>query len=50
VEKISSTSESLSNNNPFSGLTLQGKVIHTFYKGVQTVSDSEVLELGETNA
>ena len=50
VEKISSTSESLSNNNPFSGLTLHGRVIHTFYKGVQTVSDTEVVELGETNA
>ncbi|NDE88416.1 MAG: dihydroorotase [Micrococcales bacterium] len=43
-------SESKSSNNPFLGLTLQGKVVHTFFRGIQTVRDSKVLNMGEVVA
>lgn len=49
IDKVQHT-ESLSSNNPFEGLTLGGRVVHTFFKGVQTVRDSKVLILGETVA
>jgi dihydroorotase len=33
--------QSLSKNTPFEGRTVKGKVVHTFYKGRQTVRDGE---------
>ncbi len=36
---------SKSSNNPYASETLSGQVIHTFYSGVQTVSNSEIQNL-----
>jgi dihydroorotase len=36
---------SLSHNTPFRGWELTGKVVHTFYKGRQTVDSGRVTEL-----
>lgn len=38
---------SLSSNNPYRDQQLVGRVVHTFYSGVQTVNDSQLVELGE---
>ena len=38
---------SLSRNNPYQGHELKGQVVHTFYAGVHTVKDSQVVELHE---
>jgi dihydroorotase len=38
------TMHSLSKNTPFAGRQLTGRVIHTFYRGRQTVSDGHVAE------
>lgn len=38
---------SLSSNNPYRGQELVGRVVHTFYSGTQTVTDSQLVELGE---
>ena len=38
---------SLSSNNPYRDQQLVGRVMHTFYSGVQTVNDSQLVELGE---
>ncbi|MDQ4024503.1 MAG: dihydroorotase [Actinomycetota bacterium] len=35
---------SLSRNTPFGGRELQGRVVHTFFRGRQTVRDGEVLQ------
>jgi dihydroorotase len=42
-------SESKSSNNPFVGMTLSGSVKHTIYRGVLTVKDSKVQEIGNGN-
>jgi dihydroorotase len=39
---IASKTNSKSTNNPFSGLTLPGQVVHTIYRGKFTVKDSEL--------
>lgn len=36
---------SLSRNTPFTGRTLRGKVLHTFFRGRQTVAEGRVMEL-----
>ena len=38
---------SLSSNNPYRDQELVGRVVHTFYSGVQTVTDSQLVELEE---
>jgi len=47
---VTDQTESLSKNNPFLGRNLQGKVVHTFYKGTQTVDHGIVSTLGDQNA
>jgi dihydroorotase len=42
-------SESKSSNNPFVSMTLSGSVKHTVYRGVLTVKDSKVQEIGNGN-
>lgn len=39
---ISANTQSKSSNNPFQGITLRGKVVHTLYQGKFTVKDSEL--------
>ena len=38
---------SLSKNNPYRDQSLTGRVVHTFYQGVQTVHEGRVVELEE---
>jgi dihydroorotase len=38
---------SLSNNNPYFGQELIGRVVHTLYRGVRTVEEGRLVELGE---
>ena len=42
---VGAISHSLSNNNPYRGMELQGKIQHTIYQGVFTVFDQELQEL-----
>ena len=42
---ISNPTESKSLNNPYEGITLPGRVVHTFYRGLQTVAFGEVQDL-----
>jgi len=44
---VSTQSESKSSNNPFVGLELSGKVVHTIYQGVITVRDSKIQQIGK---
>jgi dihydroorotase len=37
---------SLSRNNPYQGQKLSGRVLHTLYRGVSTVRDGQLVELG----
>jgi dihydroorotase len=46
---IAKESQSKSSNNPYVGMELSGLVKHTIYKGVLTVRDGQVQELGERN-
>ena len=41
---------SLSHNNPYRGRDLEGRVVHTMYRGVLTVTDGELVERPEVNA
>ncbi|MFM5905831.1 MAG: dihydroorotase [Micrococcales bacterium] len=41
---------SKSSNDPYRGLTLPGAVVHTFYRGYQTVVSGEVAQEGRSNA
>ena len=41
---------SLSRNNPYRGRALEGRVVHTIYRGNLTVSDGELAELPKVNA
>jgi dihydroorotase len=43
---ISATSESKSRNNPYVGMALPGKVVHTIFGGYLTVRDGELSERG----
>lgn len=41
---------SLSHNNPYRGRALEGRVVHTMYRGNLTVSEGELVERPEVNA
>ena len=41
---------SLSHNNPYRGRDLEGRVVHTMYRGDLTVTDGELVERPEVNA
>jgi dihydroorotase len=43
---IPAISESKSTNNPYVGMTLSGKVVHTIFGGFLTVRDGELSEKG----
>jgi dihydroorotase len=43
--EIVRATESKSDNNPYAGLTLPGRVIHTVYRGTLTVRDGKIQEL-----
>jgi dihydroorotase len=43
------TTQSKSLNNPYLGMTLSGSVRHTLYRGVLTVKDSMIQEIGSHN-
>ena len=45
VREIMVASESKSNNNPYAGMKLPGRVMHTIYRGKLTVLDGSVVEL-----
>ncbi len=45
--EVSAVSQSKSTNNPYLGMTLSGTVRHTMFKGVLTVKDSSIQELGK---
>ena len=47
---VDAASESKSSNNPYIGMKLSGSVVHTLYRGTFTVKDSQVQEIGNTNA
>ncbi len=46
---VDSISESKSSNNPYVGMKLSGSVVHTLYRGMFTVRDSEVQEIGNSD-
>ena len=46
VKRVIETSHSKSENNPYRGLTLPGAVVHTIYRGYQTVNNGEVASKG----
>jgi dihydroorotase len=46
---VDGNTESKSSNNPYLGMTLSGSVIHTLYRGVLTVKDSKIQEIGNRN-
>jgi len=45
-EKLATMKYSKSHNNPYRELTLPGSIKYTFYRGVATVIESEVVDLG----
>lgn len=47
---VHAASESKSSNNPYIGMKLSGRVVHTLYRGTFTAKDSQVQEIGNTNA
>jgi dihydroorotase len=42
--RITNPTMSKSSNNPYAGLTLPGRVVHTFLRGKQTVNDGRIME------
>ena len=46
AKRVIETSHSKSQNNPYIGLTLPGAVVHTFYRGYQTVSNGQLASEG----
>ena len=46
AKRVIETSHSKSQNNPYKGLTLPGEVVHTIYRGYQTVSNGELAAKG----
>ena len=42
--QISNPTQSKSSNNPFEGLTLPGRIVHTFFRGRLTVRDGRIVE------
>jgi dihydroorotase len=47
--EVEGNTQSKSSNNPFLGMTLSGSVRHTLYRGVLTVKDSMIQEIGNHN-
>lgn len=45
--EIAVASESKSSNNPYAGLTLPGRVMHTIYRGRFTVRGGAIVEVGQ---
>ncbi|MDE2592323.1 MAG: dihydroorotase [Actinomycetales bacterium] len=43
--EIVAVTESKSRNNPFAGMTLPGRVVHTIYRGRPTVLDGSIVEV-----
>jgi dihydroorotase len=43
VREIGTGSNSLSTNNPWVGVKLPGRVVHTIYRGKMTVRDGELV-------
>jgi dihydroorotase len=46
AKRVIDGSHSKSDNNPYRGLTLPGAVVHTIYRGYQTVANGELAEEG----
>jgi len=46
AKRVIETSHSKSQNNPYSGLTLPGSVVHTIYRGYQTVTNGQLASEG----
>lgn len=46
---VEGATESKSSNNPFLNMTLSGSVRHTLYRGLLTVRDSKIQEIGKNN-
>jgi dihydroorotase len=44
--RVVNASHSKSENNPYKGLTLPGAVVHTIYRGYQTVANGVLAEKG----
>lgn len=49
IKRSGSKQNSKSSNNPYARETLSGQVIHTFYRGVNTVADSVIQVLENVN-
>jgi dihydroorotase len=47
---VSGETQSKSSNNPYLGMQLSGKVVHTIFRGVITVRNSQIQEIGKHNA
>jgi dihydroorotase len=45
VVRSGANQNSKSSNNPYADQTLNGDIVHTFYRGIQTVSDSQISTL-----
>jgi dihydroorotase len=50
TKRVIEHSHSKSENNPYRGLTLPGAVVHTIYRGYQTVTNGQLAEKGRLNA
>jgi len=50
AKRVIEHSHSKSDNNPYRGLTLPGAVVHTIYRGYQTVTNGQLAEKGRPNA
>ena len=50
AKRVIEHSHSKSENNPYRGLTLPGAVVHTIYRGYQTVTNGQLAEKGRPNA
>jgi dihydroorotase len=48
--EVSAQGESKSSNNPYAGMKMIGKVVHTIYNGKLTVTNGEVVDLKGSNA
>lgn len=46
AKRVIETSHSKSENNPYKGLTLPGAVVHTIYRGYQTVTNGQLASEG----
>jgi dihydroorotase len=46
AKRVIDATHSKSDNNPYRGLTLPGAVVHTIYRGYQTVANGQLAETG----